>query len=279
MKKRLAIITSGGGMKCCWGAGVLLALKNKFAITNPDFLISASGSAGTSAYYLAKQYKDIKRIWTSGIVKKKAINPLRFWKVIDVNYVIDEIFKKEEPLDAKKVCQSKTILLTPCISRDTGAIKYFTNKDKIDIFEMLRATKAIPIAFQMNPKVMIKNKAYCDSKLTSEGVTHLKKAVELGAKRIIVIDSDFPTIQHRIRDFLSEMWLDFQGSPFRYTYYDAERKARLYTVPKDVEVIIITPTTKPGIRILVTNKKVLTESFNLGYQETVDNKELEKFLK
>jgi predicted patatin/cPLA2 family phospholipase len=62
MPNKLAIIMSGGGMSCSYGAGVTTALIEKFNIINPDIVIARSGSAGTGSYFISKQYDSIKNI-------------------------------------------------------------------------------------------------------------------------------------------------------------------------------------------------------------------------
>lgn len=86
---------SGGGMKSSFGVGVILALAEKYNITEPFLLICGSGSAGTGSYYISKQYKSIRNIWTNLVSSKNFINCKRFWKIIDIDYLIDVIFKKK----------------------------------------------------------------------------------------------------------------------------------------------------------------------------------------
>lgn len=128
---------SGGGMKCSFGVGAILAIAEKYKIKEPFLLICGSGSAGTGSYYVSAQYKSIRNIWTN-------------------------------------LVSSKTIYLIPALNKKTGKIDYLDVK-KNDIFECMRATKAMPIAFKLNPKVEINNSFYCDSPISSKPETHIKK--------------------------------------------------------------------------------------------------------
>ena len=98
MNGKLALILSGGGMTCAYSAGATVGLVDKYNFKNPDIAIGSSGGAGTLAYYVAGQYDAIRNIWTNLLATRKFINSLRFWKIIDIDYVIDVVFTKQEPL-------------------------------------------------------------------------------------------------------------------------------------------------------------------------------------
>ena len=107
MNKKIALILSGGGMAASYNFGALLALVEKYQFISPDIVITGSGSAGTASYYIAGQHNS--NIWGDLLSTKKFINFLRFWKIIDIDYLIDEIFKKQDPLQSEKIHQSKII--------------------------------------------------------------------------------------------------------------------------------------------------------------------------
>ena|SRR3989338_7140580 len=157
MTNNLAIITSGGGLRCSFGVGVMLALAERLGIQEPSYLISCSGSAGTGAYFVSKQYDSIRNIWSNLLSTKKFVDTSRFWKMIDIDYLIDKVFKKLDPLDLKAFHASPINYFIPALNRQTGNIDYFSNRDETDIYEVLRATKAMPIAFKLNPNVHLKD--------------------------------------------------------------------------------------------------------------------------
>ena len=164
MKEKIAIIVSGGGMACSYNAGVLIGLINKYRTFKPDIVIGGSGGAGISAYYISRQKKSLKNIWLNLLSDRKFINPFRFWKIINVDYLIDEIFKKQDPLDLDKVCFSKIKYFIATTNNKTGKVKYFSNKKKSNILEALRASMAIPIVY--GKTVEIDGDRYCDSVLS-----------------------------------------------------------------------------------------------------------------
>lgn len=279
MTDKLAIITSGGGTKCSFGVGVMLALAERLCIQEPPILISCSGSAGTGSYFVAKQYNSIRNIWGNLISTRKLLNHARFWKMMDIDYLIDEIFKKQDPLNSGAVYCSPIHYLIPALNRQTGKIDYFSNRNGVDVFEAMRATKAMPLAFRLNPNVAINGSTYCDSTLSSSAKTHLEKAVELGAQKVLVIDN---SVESRSRDFehrIFDLWVFVQSQNFRENYAQAERQARDYQAPKDIEFFSIRPKESLKITTLNNDKILLRESIRQGYNETSSNEELVEFLK
>lgn len=275
MTEKLAIIMSGGGMKSSYGVGVILALVEKYNITEPFLLICGSGSAGTGSYYISKQYKSIRNIWTNLVSSKKFLNRKRFWKIINIDYLIDTIFKKQDPLNEKLIYNSKTKYLIPALNKNTGNIDYFNNQKEMNIFESMRATKAIPLAFKINPRIKINGSEYCDSMISTKAESHIKKAIESGANKILIINSILG--EKRIDYYLFSLWMYFQKC--KKQYYNNEKKILTYQKPKDVKIFTIAPKSKLKITTLNNNINLLHQTIEQAYQETILNKELQSFLK
>jgi len=257
---KLALILSGGGMTCSFSVGVINALVREFGVTNPDIVIAASGSSGTMAYYIAGQFGSITNIWTNLLPSKKFINHFRFWKIIDIDYLIDEVFKKQDPLDIEKVYTSNIEFLIPATNDETGEVKYFSNRDDDDIFEAMRAAKAMPLAF--NKRVKINGSTYCDSPLTSVTQLHIAKAIELGATRILVIEN--PPLDW-LTKFGFRCWLMFRKGIFKKNYRALELKGKNSSVPKDISLLHLVPQEKLKITTLNNNQSLLRESIDVGY--------------
>ena len=264
---------SGGGMSCSYGVGALLALVEKYGFKNPDIVIAGSGNAGTLSYFVAEQYDSIRNIWSNLLSTKKFINPLRITKIIDIDYLIDEVFKKQDILDEEKIYDSKILYLVPATNIETGEIDYFSNKKGNDIFEVLRATKAMPILF--NKKVCINGKKYCDSYVSISTKLNALKAIELGADKLIIIDNDSPNY---LNEFIFSIWLKFKSRKFRKKYRDYLEKIEKTVFPGNVEVLVLKPEKKLVITTLNNNQKILKETISQGFNETCDNIILKNFL-
>ncbi len=145
--KKIAIIASEGGISCAYSVGAILALIEKFDLVNPYLVIGSSGSTGTFAYYVAGQYKSIENIWKNLLPSKKFISWKRLHKIMDIDYLIDDIFKKQDTLDVEKIKSSKIKFYISATNIETGNPEYFGNQSNVDIFEALRASSAAPIVY------------------------------------------------------------------------------------------------------------------------------------
>jgi predicted patatin/cPLA2 family phospholipase len=270
MKRKLAIITSGGGMTCSYTAGVIYALVKEYKITTPDIVITGSGSAGTLAYYSAGQYESINNIWTNLLDKKDFINPLRVWKIIDIDYLIDEVFKKQEPLDIINLRKSPIKFFASATNYTTGELKYFSNRDSVDFFEILRATKAMPIAY--NKPILIEGNRYCDTFKSSSPYVHIKKAIEENLTDIILIDTT--TKENLNTKLFFNTWLRFKNKKFKENYYDIKKKNTF-----EVNIYTITPKKPLQITTLNNNSKLLKKTFSQGYKEIQEDKGFAEFIR
>jgi predicted patatin/cPLA2 family phospholipase len=278
MTKKLGIITSGGGLKCSYGVGVMLALSERFGMREPHALISCSGSAGTGSYYVARQYDSIRNIWENLLSTKDFVNLARFWRIIDIDYLIDEVFKKQDPLDSKTIHSSPINYLIPALNRQTGEVDYFSNEGNIDVFEAMRATKAMPLAFRVSPRVEIGDSMYCDGPLSSSVDTHFEKAIELGAEKVLTVDHASPSLSRHFEHRMFSLWAFTQSSDFKAGYSSNRQRVEQYEVPGDIEVFRVRPQNPLEITTLNNDRRLLVKTIQQGYDETSANDELVKFL-
>lgn len=275
MKKGLAIVTNGGGMKCAYSAGVLYTLARDYNLKDPEMLIGSSGSSGSLAYYLAGQYEDIKTIWTELLTSKKFVNIRRFWRIMDINYLIDGIFKKQVPLNSENVNNSETKLFIAATEYKTGQSYFFLNSPENNIFESLRASKAVPIAF--NKKVNIRETAYIDGTISSPILVNIKKAISEGANNLIVIcDYTDLSLFTKIYWRIYSIFVNKNIAKVLKNYL-SQKKIRSEDF-KSINMVIVRPSRKLKITPLDNKKEHLEEAFDLGVQDANNNRHLQSFL-
>lgn len=187
---KTAIIMVGGAMRSAHGAGFLYALATEFGITRPDILIGSSGNAGNVFYYCAGQWEQGKHIWTELLSTRKFIFLARLWRIMNVDYLIDEVFKRQEPLDTQRLQTSPTQWCIPLSDYDTGKTFYACARDQFDPFEILRAANAIPILF--GKRVPLAHRRYIDGEIGPVLQDHLDHALSLGARNIVIINNHLP---------------------------------------------------------------------------------------
>jgi predicted patatin/cPLA2 family phospholipase len=265
MKKKIALVASGGGMSCSYSAGAIHTLIEKYNLTEPDIVVGASGSAGTIVYYVAGQSDKFKHIWLGLIANKKFVNILRFWKVIDIDHLIDKIFKSEIPLNTQAVIDSPVNLLIAATDYTNGDLEYFSTKereDKEEIFELLRASKALPLAY--GKKIAIDDKYYIDTYLSSNLKAHTREAIRAGATKVIAINN---TVFRAFNQSLFWAWVKSRGSQFSKNYYEQIKEVEEYKIPDHVTIEIVEPRTPIPISTFQQNPKHLKRTYAQGVED------------
>ncbi len=277
--RKLAIVMSGGGMRCAYGSGALLAIAEQYKLTEPDILIAASGSAGPSAYYLSGQAHLGALLWIRGATNPKFIS-FRRHRVLDIDYLIDDVFKKQYPLDFKKIRSKKTKWLLPVTRVRDGATVYLSPKRTQEVYEYLRAAKAIPVAY--GKTVKIGNEEYIDGDFGSQTEDLARKALQEGAQDIILIESNPESFGRKaehviIRGSEIEQILLKKTGLAKAAARELERKKPL-TAPQGVRLVVISPSKASSVHVVTRKKLNLRTAFNLGYADARDNAELRELL-
>lgn len=260
-------------MRASYAAGAVTALIEKFGVTSPKIVIGSSGSVGTAAYYVSKQYAAIKTIWPNLLANRRLINPYRFWNILDVDYLVDEVFKKQAPLDITSLCKAETEYLIPTTDYLSGRIKYFSNKKRHDIFEAIRAGKALPIISKRIVK--IRGRVYRDTYASTFTELHMEQAVKRGAEKILIINNGRAT---KFAETTFGFWYWWQHKKFRERYYAYQKRREKITFPKQIRSFRLSPIKRLKITTLSSDSNLVRESFNQGYEETAANRELATFL-
>lgn len=246
-RPKIAIVAPGGGTGCAYGAGGFTALAAEYNL-KPDIIIAASGDAGTGAFYTSGQIKECETIWTEALATSKFVARWRILRIMKLDYLIDTVLKKLHPFDVDAFYASDIAYYVPITDRKGGSTRYVSNKDgrsdSVDMFEVLRATKAIPV---LVPPVTIEGAQYQDGSFGASFDDLLNKAVELGAGIIIGLDS---------------RW---------------RKKPISVTSTNERDVCIITTEKNPSSPLTSSPKK-LRESFDMGYRDVATNLELKKLL-
>ena len=268
MKGKIAIVCSGGGMRCSYSAGVLVALGKEYQFFVPDIIIGASGSAGNILYYVTGQLDSIERIWTHWLANKKFISFFRFGRIMNIDYLIDGILKKEEVMNVEKLREANIKYFIPLCNAENGGIKYFTNEDQNE-FEVLRAAKSIPLITRN--KVMVGNSNYCDGRIGTNLQKDIAKAIQEGAKVVVAI-ANSQNLNHASFFRRLYAWLGL-NSRLRKVFLN--NKEEIINNLGRVKIIYIKAPTLP-VGLLTIDKEKLMQSFQLGYNDVKNNKELQE---
>ncbi|MBI2661658.1 hypothetical protein HYX09_05350 [Candidatus Woesearchaeota archaeon] len=254
-------------MSCSYSSGVMKALVEKYKFTEPDIVVAASGSAGVLTYYVSKQYGPMVNIWCDYLADKRFINFLRFWRIIDIDYLVDTVLGEKEKLDEQTVKKSKIRLFVPAMNVKNAEITYFSNNS--DLLKVLKATKAVPVAYNM--AVKIGDGFFCDSGVTSSSSYNIKKALDLGAKKLIIIDN------HNHGDSrVFKIWLHTRNEIFKRKYKQQMNETEEFEIQEDVEYVILKAGCKNGF--LKNDLSFLKNTIKKGYDEAIKSKKLREIV-
>lgn len=258
----LAIVTSGGGMKCAYSAGAIHALATELGFTRPDIYVSASGSTGTMFYYLAQQYEDIDKIWTRYLPSPHFIRYAPF-PALRINYLIDTVAKKYLPLNLEKVEYTPTKFFMPVTDSETGEMHFLNKGLWFDPYEMVRAATAIPILY--NKDVWLGGRHYLDGDFSTSTNTLVKKAVAEGATRILCItNTDAPSI---MRKRLLRAYGRFLKPGLREALLKDLEDDQIIEVPKGVQFVCLSPSVRLPAVLYSREPQKIKETFHIGRED------------
>jgi len=269
----------GGGAQAVYTAGVCRALCDMDAPL-PDIIVASSGSCGTAFYYAARQWNVFETIWCDILSSKRFANPLRFWKLGDIDYLVDDVCKKQSPLDMDAVYVSPIVIHVAVTNARTGAIKFFSNKDDVDLWEVMRATKSSAVfagLFKAKTVIIGKNH-YFDTRLSSRAGASIYHAIACGANKVIVLDSYHPKNSILDGETVSQLWLYTRSKQFRMQQTKTREALQRFIIPSDVVILYLSPKKPLSIAAWNNSRKKLLHSFEQGYQETKHNKDIISFI-
>ena len=196
----------------------------------------------------------------------------RLSNILNINYLIDEVFQKQEPLDVAAVRRSPTHLFIAATGYESGEVLYYDSKRDEDIFNALRGSKAAPIAFR--GQAHFQGRRILDGELSSSLENNIEKAFAEGAEKVIAIDT-----RNRVSAIGRRLLLRYadQVSPgLRRTIQNYLGSSPQRT--SDPRVLYLSPQQRLPVGMLDNKKEHLREAFEQGYHETRVHAQLVAFL-
>lgn len=267
--QKIAIVLSGGGTRCAYSAGALVALAQEYGYETPDIAIASSGSVASLFYFLAKQHEDIKKTWTD-LLDDPLFISFRRKHIMDIDYLIDHISKRKVPLNAEALEETRTAWFVPLTDARNGKTFWATRVCWFDIYEIMRAAKAIPILY--NEHVRLGTGRYVDGDISTTHTTLLRKAIDEGATTIISITNNLPP------SLVTRLFLGLYAivSPrgLRNIVFHDLFDVDSFTPEETVKFISISPSQPLPMSVYSREKKLLAGAFELGFEDTRIHKEI-----
>lgn len=175
-KLKTALVIEGGIMFGVYGGGVVTGLEDLGFTDVFDYVIGGSAGAGTGAYFLAHQARMGTSIFYDDLVGNKFINPTKFSKIIDLDYM-ENIFRTSKKLDVEAVRKSRSELHISVTNLRTGLAEVLSSKDEsLDLPLAIKASCAVPLLYKNG--VELNGKHYCD------GLVGLPNAIEYAIREL-----------------------------------------------------------------------------------------------
>jgi predicted patatin/cPLA2 family phospholipase len=182
--RKLALVIEGGGMRSvCSGAGAA-ALAQLGLSAAFDEVYATSAAVMNASYFLSDQPLLGMSVYFENCRNGRFKNPWRFWKVIDVDYIIDRVAAVEKPLDVNRVMASpSTLYISVCDSRTGEIVNVNTRTASTPLLDVCRAAMAIPVFY--NRTVPVEGRPCIDSGTVLPFT--LQQAIDSGCTDILVL--------------------------------------------------------------------------------------------
>jgi predicted patatin/cPLA2 family phospholipase len=176
-------------MRGVLSAGALLALDVLGFRAVFDEVYATSAGAVNAAYFLSGQGAHGITIYFDDISNRRFINPLRFWKMVDIGFAYDEVVTTVKPLDEQALRAQPADLFFSVTDIETGRNHLLDVKALSEpVSQMLKATSALPVLY--NQTITVGGRAYVDGGASC--TLPILQAAERGCTDILVVMTKGP---------------------------------------------------------------------------------------
>lgn len=185
MPIKLGVVASGGGNHCGATAGAFHALYQEHGIETPHVIVTMSGGTQPALHYMARRFRETYD-WPRLFANPRYVNRLRFWRMMDIDVLVDDILSPQVPGIYREAGHSPTRILIAATRLD-GSVRWLTNDDFHHGGKIKKATSAVPGVY--GKTVEIDGEQLIDGCFSTTLPDCVRKAFEAGAEKVIVIDT------------------------------------------------------------------------------------------
>jgi len=188
--RRLALIVEGGGMRGVLSAGCLIAFDLLGCRNVFDEIYGTSAGGVNCAYFLSGQWELGISMYFNDLSSLRFANPLRFWKILDIDYVYDHLIPKINTLDEAAVRAGRPEFFVGVTDVESGKnLLIDVKRSPHSIIKVLKASAAIPALY--NRTIKLGDRRYVDGGLSD--LLPIAKAVSRGCTDILVLPTRIRT--------------------------------------------------------------------------------------
>jgi predicted patatin/cPLA2 family phospholipase len=184
--RKLGLVIEGGAMRavCSAGGAVVLAQLGYSSVF--DEVYATSAAVMNASYFISNQPLLGISVYFDNCTSRRFVSLLRFWKIVDVDYIFDRVAVSEKPLDIERVTTSPSRLLVAVIDKSTGeAVMLDPRKSREPLLRVLKASAAIPVLY--NRTVQIDGRPCMDGGLAIP--FGIRQALENGCTDVLVLST------------------------------------------------------------------------------------------
>lgn len=182
-KRIFGLVLQGGGMRAVYSCGAAQSLAAYGFENTFDFIVGNSAGAINGAYLMAGP-RNSPIIYTKELTNKKFVNLARINKVVDIDYLVDNVLIPNYPLNVERLLKARTKLYVVLTNAQTGKKEVIANHHEFaEIYEEIRATAALPLLYDR--KVKVGNTEYIDGGVSD--LLPIDEAIKLGCTDLVVV--------------------------------------------------------------------------------------------
>jgi predicted patatin/cPLA2 family phospholipase len=182
--RRSAVVLQGGAMRGVISAGAMIPMETLGFTEGFDAVYGASAGAINGAYFLAGQAAFGASVYYRDVANRRFINFLRPRKVMDMDFVFDEVVGGRSRVDVERIRRNPTPLLVVATDLRTGAATVFSSHDtSVDLLASLKASAAVPVLYGRS--IALNGSRYVDGGVVD--AVPIERAIADGCTDILVI--------------------------------------------------------------------------------------------
>ena len=180
----LGLVVQGGGMRGVYSMAVLAAFEEMGWTRCFDHVAGASAGAMNGAHFITGQAGYGVETYIDYLSNRKFIDFFRLRKLVDLDYMIDDLVRHVRPFNLPALVEASTELHIALADAEDASVHYVTNRSQdVDLWEAFRATGALPILY--NRFVKLGDRFYLDGSLSD--CLPLSRLLSLGCRYIVVV--------------------------------------------------------------------------------------------
>lgn len=233
MSEKIGVVASGGGNHCGATAGAFHALSVVHGIDTPHVIVLVSGSFQAGMHYVARRFEGPYE-WPRLFDNRKYVNFWRFWRMMDIDFLVDQILVPQSPDIYREAAKSSSKLFIATTELPSGRLCWLTKEHLAYGGLVKKAACAVPGVY--GKEVRIGDLRLIDGYFSVTLAECVRKAFDEGAEKVIVIDTQAPEVS-RAAGLLIKLLAHRQGPDVRAVVSRfLKRRAALVQPSEDVIV-------------------------------------------